>query len=120
MPFPRGWLFNSIANGAGTASITLTGAPGLSHVLDSFTAKLTTYGATIVVGPGVEILISGNSVYLDQIIIQGTAGQTNTDEINLGPGLDLLVPSGEVLEVLFTSPTIANVMQHLTIQGHDQ
>lgn len=109
--FPRGFTLSKlVGGGAPAASITVPATPGISHILDTFTARLI---STLPGGAGpVDVTASG--LVLTELYL-AAAG------VDQDGGTGLGIPSGVglALTVTFSAVTIAGVDQFLLIQGYE-
>ena len=114
--FPRGWTLTAFGVGA-AATITVPAIPGVVHVLDSFSAKLTNNGGAAV-GDPVQ-LSSSDGVYssfqIGQLLISATAESVDTDSAS---DLDLPAGPGASLTITIPNPGVSNQV-FLRVQGHD-
>lgn len=113
--FPRGWTLSSVANTAGTVSLTIPACPGITHVITDIDARVVdinaapgSYGSDVnVLKAGVTLIWTG-FVYIAAI--------PGTDEVTFSGSL-----SGDTsgaLEVEFTTAMVANIQQSLSVQGY--
>lgn len=107
--FPRGWIITTDVI-AGTVSITVPAAPGVTHILDEFNAKLTVSAA----GAATGITVNVDGVPYARLQAQVSA----QDEASVS-GMDYSSVFGAALTVAFSAVLGAGVAGTLTIQGHD-
>jgi hypothetical protein len=117
--FPRGWTQSVDGSGA-AQSITIAGVPGVSHVLDAFSAKY--QNTTAVASTALVRLSSSDGTYNNFVLGRVStavpaAGSLESDSIG-GSELNLVATPGASITVSFSFGA-ANINETLVIQGHD-
>ena len=108
-------MYNANVGGA-AASITVAALGGVSHVLDSLTARVISFGGTTAAAFTLQVTASGFVVLAWTMAI--TAAAYDKDDISFS-GLDISTLPNTSLVVAFTTAPPVNVAQDITIQGHD-
>lgn len=115
---PAGWTY-SAAVGAVQNTLTVPATPGVTHVLDSFTAKAFSSGAALTYQEAVQLVSPGiyaTAFILGYLFFVATAAAGGIDETNQTL-INQMGAAGEQIQVFI--PGAANVITFLLIQGHD-
>lgn len=122
MSFPRGWTKTSSPGAGNVASIVVPGITGVSHVLDSFEARVS---SSLTTGPVQwEILLTSSDLVFNALVIgwlfaNAAASATNVVvDTESATGLDMAAGPGASMTVAFQFASAA-VIPFLRIQGHD-
>lgn len=114
--FPRGGSVTSEAAGAGTASLVLPAIPGITHVIDSVSAKLRNNGAAIAQSYDVNLSSTTIGLFAVCALIVANAAVSDTDSFS-GP---ISGGPGEAVTITFNAAAVAGITELLKVEWHDE
>lgn len=112
--FPRGWTL-TVDSAAGAATITVPAVAGVVHVLDSFTAKITTGAAA----GGALVTLSSSDGVFTSVPLGAINSPASSSDMASASGLDLAAGPGASLTIACNAGPPAGGAEFLMIQGHD-